>query len=507
MDEATLSRRRADHHQLQQLIAGLTEGVILIDPDQSITWANPCALAMHGVEGIADLGETVSDYRERFELRYRNNHRLPEGAYPMERMLAGEAFDEVIVEVAPVGADDPLWTHRIRSLVLTDASGAPDCLALVLSDETERFDAEQRFETTFAANPAPAVILRLSDLRYVKVNPGFLEMTGFSREEIIGRSAYEIDILEGAEKRDLAIERLREGRTVPQMEAVLRTERETSKLVLVAGQPIVVGSDDCMLFSFADLEPRKRAETALRQSEERFGKAFQLAPVPMAMMTADNEDNRFVLANASFCTTTGHAEAEIVGHTSAELRLWESQPVRREFDQRLAGTGSIQDFPARLLTREGGVLDCLLSAEVMTVNDRPHVLLSFLDVTERRRSEVEVVKAIEAVMQDTSWFSRLALEKLARLRRMGEGSGPVGGELADLTPRGWDVLGLVCQGLDDAAIAARLGLSRTTIRNHVNALYSQTEVHSRAALIVWARKRGFTGEDAPKGPKQRRKRP
>ncbi|WP_431268042.1 hypothetical protein [Dankookia sp. P2] len=47
---------------------------------------------------------------------------------------------------------------------------------MILSDETERYDAEERFERTFNANPAPAAILRLLDLRYVKVNAGFLEL-------------------------------------------------------------------------------------------------------------------------------------------------------------------------------------------------------------------------------------------------------------------------------------------------------------------------------------------
>jgi hypothetical protein len=66
--------------------------------------------------------------------------------------------------VSPAGDDDPQWVHRIRSLVLTDTAGDPDCLALVLQDATARFSAEERFERAFAANPASAVICRLSDL-------------------------------------------------------------------------------------------------------------------------------------------------------------------------------------------------------------------------------------------------------------------------------------------------------------------------------------------------------
>jgi PAS domain S-box-containing protein len=323
MAKSLAPRDRADHRQLQQLVAGLTDGVILIEPDQTIAWANRAALAMHGVERAEDLGATVSEYRARFALRYRNRHRLPPGYSPMERVLAGEVFDEVVVEVAPAGEEKPRWTHRIRSMVLTDANGQPDCLALVLDDQTERFDAEERFERAFAANPAPAVILRLSDLRYTRVNQGFLEMTGYGEEEVVGRSAQELDVLEGAKQREFAFQRLREHRTIPQMEAWPRLPGGAPKLVLVAGQPIEMSDAECMLFTFADLEPRRKAETALRQSEERFAKASRLAPVPMAIASLEDWF-RFTLVNAAFAEATGHAEAEVVGRTAAELGLWDN---------------------------------------------------------------------------------------------------------------------------------------------------------------------------------------
>lgn len=49
-------RTQTDRRQLQQIIAGLTEGVILIEPDQRILWANEAALAMHGVDSLEGLG-------------------------------------------------------------------------------------------------------------------------------------------------------------------------------------------------------------------------------------------------------------------------------------------------------------------------------------------------------------------------------------------------------------------------------------------------------------------
>ena len=118
---------------------------------------------------------------------------------------------------------------------------------------------------------------------------------------------------------------------------------------------------------------------------------------------------------------------------------------------------------------------------------------------ERRRTEIEVVAAIEAVMQDTSWFSRVVLDKLTQLRRFHAAERPTA-ELSDLPQRAREVLALVCRGMADLSIAGKLGISRNTVRNHVTALYRRTGVNSRAALVIWARERGFDGGPPRKTP-------
>jgi PAS domain S-box-containing protein len=490
--------------QLQQIIAGLTEGIILVDPDGTIVWANETALAIHGAETLPQLGATVSDYVRTFTLRYRNNHVLLPEQYPMARMLNGELFHGVTVEVTHKGQDDDKkWVHQVRSLALRDATDEPESLVLVLQDVTERFSAEERFERAFSANPAPAIICRLSDLRYVKVNQGFLEMTGYSREDVIGCSAYEIDVLEQAERRDVAIAGLKEGRTIPQMEALLKLPGSRTKSIIVAGQPIEVGDENCMLFTFVDLEARKKAEDALRQSEERFSKAFRLAPVPMTV--AAFEDFRVLDVNAAFMATTGYSSEEVVGHDATELNLLAGPAARRQLEENLERTNSVRNFEIQMRTKDGSLLDCLVSAETATIHGQRCVLSVFQDITERKRSEVDLIAAIEAVMQDTSWFSRTVIEKLAQIRKP-RGTNKPTGEVADLTARESEVLGLMCQGQNDDEISQTLKLSRNTVRNHVATIYNKIDVHRRSAAIVWARERGIIGYEAPKRRRSKRRR-
>ena len=336
-----------DRSELRQIIAGLSEGVILVEPDQRITWANEAALAMHGAETLEELGETVDAYRARFSLRYRNN-RAPE-QYPIERVVAGETFHDVIVEVTRTDRPDVDFVHSLRSLVATDRDGNPSCLALILQNVTPQFEAEDRFENTFNANPAPAVICRLADLRHVKVNAGFLEMTGYTRDAVIGRSVYEVDVLAGARNRDLAISRLNEGGTIPQMEACLTLPDGGTRFVIVAGQPMEMGEEPCMLFTFADLELRRKAEAALRQSEERFAKAFRLTPVPTVLARAGG----FAITgiNEAFSRVFGYGEDRIVGRAPGEIGLWVAEAARTRFES--AVTHRLRDRTRDLLASRG----------------------------------------------------------------------------------------------------------------------------------------------------------
>jgi PAS domain S-box-containing protein len=493
------SRPQADRTQLQQIIAALPEGVIIINPDQTIAWCNDAALKMHGVGSLEELGSTVSEYRSRFELRYRNRHKLPHGDYPMDRVVAGEAFSEVVVEVARPG-EDKSWVQQIRSLVLSDPDGQPDCLVLILEDETERFSAEQRFEKAFGANPAPALIVRLSDMRYVRVNQGFIEMTGFIREALVGRSLHEIDILEGAEKRDIAVERLHAGATIPQMEARLRVPGAQTKTVILAGQPIDIGDEACMLFTFADLHPRQQAEDALRQSEERFAVAFRLAPGPMAIVAMNGK--RMLDVNDAFTAATGWRREEVVGRSESELGLWSDDAIREKLARSIKQTGHLRSVDVQLRTKDGHARDYLLSAETVSINGESCMLTVMLDITERKQTELDLLAAIEAVMKDTSWFGQKIVEKLATLTRPG-GPAKSGTAVSDLTPRGHEVLSLIARGDSDDEIANHLHVSRNTVRNHVAAIYKKIGVHKRPALVVWARERGLGTTAGAKRPQRK----
>jgi PAS domain S-box-containing protein len=208
---------------------------------------------------------------------------------------------------------------------------------------------------------------------------------------------------------------------------------------------------------------------------------------------------RFLNVNDAFVRAFGFEAQQVVGQRAADLGLWADEAALAKFEDELTRTGGVRAFGARLNAKDGSEVDCLVSAELVGIGGQPFALGVFHDVTERKRSEEELVKAIEAVMADGSWFSRGVVEKLAALRtlpRPGH-SLPQAAGLADLSAREREVLGLVCRGLSDAEIAGELKVARNTVRNHLAALYRKLGVNRRSAVVVWARERGIGRDGAP----------
>jgi PAS domain S-box-containing protein len=199
-----------------------------------------------------------------------------------------------------------------------------------------------------------------------------------------------------------------------------------------------------------------------------------------------DRDHRIARVNAAFRQLTGHDDKGALGRTADEMALWETAAQREAAEANLSTTGSLHQHEARLLTQGHNAIDCLVSAETVDMDQQTCVLWVYQDVTERRRNELELAGAINEVMKDASWLSRSILDKLATLRRPSPAAPAV-----DLSPREREVLGLICDDLDDGDIAERLNLSRNTVRNHVARIYAKLGVNRRSGAVVWGRERGL----------------
>jgi PAS domain S-box-containing protein len=143
---------------------------------------------------------------------------------------------------------------------------------------------------------------------------------------------------------------------------------------------------------------RKRAATALAESEARFSVAFQASPIFFGI--ARMSDGRFVLVNDAFVTWSGHSREEILGRNTTELSVWESQEDREAYWAELRRTGSIRARECCFRNHTGRLFTMLLSSEVIQLNRVPHMLTLGLDITERKQNEAEL-QASEARLRES----------------------------------------------------------------------------------------------------------
>lgn len=233
----------------------------------------------------------------------------------------------------------------------------------------------------------------------------------------------------------------------------------------------------------------EKAKQDLLESEGRFEKAFRVGPVAASIATLG--EGRFLDVNESFEKLTGYASEEIVGRTERQLGMWSSENDQAKMTAAMHVAESYHDLELHIRTKEGNTRTILASAEVIEVDDTPCLLHMFYDITERKQTEQEMMQAIHEVMQDTAWFSRSLMEKLAQARAKRVGDPANANGVAELTKREKQVLEQMARGRSNDAIAVDLGLAEQTVRNYITNLYEKLGVHSRAEAVVWARERGL----------------
>ena len=230
-----------------------------------------------------------------------------------------------------------------------------------------------------------------------------------------------------------------------------------------------------------------RDVTAQRELEVRHRATFDVNPTAMSIMRLG--DLYFTEVNDSFLELTGYCRGEVVGHTAYELGL-RLEFKKRDDAVRLLQNGdedSILEHEDGLRTQAGELRQVLSQGRIVRFNGVPYLIDTYLDITDRKRSETELLQAVQAVMSDPSWFVQVVQQKLFEIR---SGSEAEPG-LERLSPRERQVLERLASGRSNEQIAAALSIAPQTIRNYISTIYDKIGVRSRAEAVVWARERGL----------------
>ncbi len=175
--------------------------------------------------------------------------------------------------------------------------------------------SEASFATMFQSLPVGVVLKRVDDGRFVDVNDSFVAWSGYRREDLLGRTSAELGITRNDPEREDILGRVRHGESLRGAESHMFTKTEQRRDVLNNLSLVQLRDAPFILSTVVDITELKRAEEAVRESEERFRRLADQAPT-MIFLTDDAK--RCVWVNQPWLQFVGRRLEQELGDGWAE---------------------------------------------------------------------------------------------------------------------------------------------------------------------------------------------
>jgi PAS domain S-box-containing protein len=435
----------------------------------------------------------------------------PPNELPLVRAIRGESVDAVEVFIRNANVPD----GRLLSITgrpLKSADGALQGGVVVFYDITERKRAEEalrqseeRYHLLFDSNPHPVWVYDLKTLAILDVNHSAVRNYGYSREEFLSLSIKDI---RPAEDVPALLESAAKASPDTESSGVWKHRKIDGTLidVEITSHPLVYDGKDARLVVATDITTRKKAEEALRQSEERF-RLLVSEVTDYAILLLDPEGS-IVSWNAGAERIKGYQAPEIIGQHFS--RFYPAEDVERgkpAYELKVAGErGRFEDEGWRV-RKDGSRF--WANVVITALRDDTGRLRGFAkvtrDITEHKRTQELIMHAKEEAERASKFKDQFLSTMSHELRTplnavlgfsdllADERYGPLNDRqqryVTHIHTGGKHLLKLISDILDLSKIeAGRMELTRETVRVEsalsevISALYPLAEKKSQALL-------------------------
>jgi PAS domain S-box-containing protein len=184
--------------------------------------------------------------------------------------------------------------------------------------ETALLQSSEMFAAAFHSSPDAIIISLMPEGRYLTVNESFLRLTGYEREEILGKSAAQLKIWENDEDRARVLALLRTAAEIKEEEILIRTKCGQIRNVQLSAARVQLVDGSGVLGMLRDVTDRRRAEEALRVSEERFRTLVQDMHVGIVLLGPQAETT---YANAAALEIFGLHSDQVRGKSTSNFQM------------------------------------------------------------------------------------------------------------------------------------------------------------------------------------------
>lgn len=389
---------------LETALASMTDAVCITDASGNFIDFNEAFATFHRFKNKDQCSKAFAEYPGFMDAMMPHGEPIPAEQWAVPRALRGETGKnfEVVMHRKDTGET---WFGNYSFSPIRDRNGVIVGSVVAGQDITESKQAEEalklseeRYRNLFESaviglyRTTPEGIILMANATLVK-------MLGFDSFAELEQRNLEKEGFEGEGSRLEFRERMeREGHIIS-LESVWKTKDGKSLIVNENAKAFYDNNGHIVYYegSIEDISERKRIERTLRESEEKFRKAFLTNPDSIAINSLDN--GRFISVNHGFTQIFGFKEQEVVGKTSLELNLWDNFEERKIYVKLLKEKGVVENFEAKLYTKNKKLKDSLISAAIIELEGIPHILSTIKDITERKRIE-ETLRSNEALLRE-----------------------------------------------------------------------------------------------------------
>ncbi|MFC1835695.1 PAS domain S-box protein [Thermodesulfobacteriota bacterium] len=268
-----------------------------------------------------------------------------------------------------------------------------------LRQSTERLsESEERYRTLFERAGDGIIVIDTEGEeagKIVSANQMAVEMHGYDMEEFMSLSMSDLDTPEEAVRMETILDRVRQGEMVMTEHYHRRKDGAVLPIELSAGL-IEMGDHEYSLSINRDITERKKAEEALRKSEEKYRHLYDNAE--LGLFQTRISDGKIIVCNQRIAEMTGYGD---IGQFIEEYVVSEhyvDPSVRLKLIEELKRTGSVKDFEAEITDRWGTPRWWCYS--VKHYPEKGVMEGSIMDITERKKAE-EAIKQSVSLLTST----------------------------------------------------------------------------------------------------------
>ena len=334
-----------------------------------------------------------------------------------QAVAAGQSFRQEVSVQLPSGN-----VKRLNCLGFGEhrEDGSLSRVFIIVEDVTQRFRAERerrfsedKFTQVFQSSPDGVIVVSLPEGEILEVNDTFCQVTGYARDEVIGRTALALNLWVHAEDRDAYLRELDRG-GFDNMPILFRMKDQRTVNTLMSARVMEIQGQHLVVGHVRDITDYSKALAELAASEERFAKAFGESPGAASIHRMS--DGVVLGVNRRFQEYTGWPEDRVIGQSIDDLKLWISDDDRTAFTRELASRGHVDGMDASFRRLDQSTFPALISATLMEFSGERCVICFLLDMTAVRQAEHRFALALDANL-DSALIERLTDGRVLRVNR------------------------------------------------------------------------------------------